>query len=156
MKKLLTSSVHVFLLVLAMVGTGRADAGSSSIEERFKTSINVMVQKVERAENPSEKREIIGAFLLRMDRGMAMVQTFQSLSHEDEAGIVSARDKIHAQYEDLKGLNGHVKVSDADLNSYAAYIQQAMEQADAYWTDGGLYISVGTLILILIIILILK
>ena len=156
MKKLLSFFLPTFLLILATAVPGRTDAGLGSYEERFKSSVNAMVQKVEVTADPSQKREIIGQFLLRMDRSVAMVETFKSLSREEESGIASLRDKIRSQYDELNGLKGHAKVADADLNSYAAYLRQDMEQADAYWTGGGIYIGVGTLILILIILLILR
>ena len=122
-------------------------ARSSSLDEHFKSAINTTIQHVKETPNAADKREMLGKFLVKMDKGLGMAQ---SLLPNSEGKTLSALQlKIKADYADLNG-NGTVKVADADLNKFANYVQQDAEQADQV-----LYISAGGLIIILIILLIL-
>ena len=156
MKKTIAFLTQSCLLILLLVNVSRADTGSNAVQERFKTAVNSMVQQVQAANNPADKREIIGQFLHRMDQSVATVKFLEPLSQKDNQALAAVQNKIRIQCNELNGLNGSDKISDGSLNAYAKYIQQDMEQADTYWTGNGIYISVGTLILILILILILR
>ncbi len=159
MKKLFSLSnqilvIPVFILVFALVSTARSEPTSVILQERFKASVNHMVEQVQESSNPDTKREIIGKFLTRTDQRLGMAAGM--IPAGEQPAVNAVRAKIELQYDELNGLNGREKVADADLNAFAQYIQQDAEQADAYWTGNGLYIGVGTLILILILILILR
>jgi len=146
--------IPALLLVFICAGPSRADARSTALQQQFMTSLNTMVQYVQAAPSPSAKREIIGNFLNRMDHGMGMARAV--LSEKDRRALDVMQAKVEAQYAELNGLQGSPKVADAELNHYAQYLQQNMEQAQAaYWGGGGVYLSVGALIIILILILIL-
>ncbi len=149
-----TSFLSALLLVFILNLPGRAEQPSAVLQERFKASVNTMVQQVQTAQDPVAKREILGNFLTRMDQRLGMVRGL--IPEQDRAGLDVIRTKVESQYAELNGLNGKEKVTDADLNPFARYIQQDMEQSDAYWTGGGLYISAGLLIFILVILLILR
>jgi hypothetical protein len=141
------------LTVLMGVGTSRADARALGLQERFLATVNTMVRSVKATPEPAAKREIIANFLNRVDRGMGMAKV--ALSGNDRQALALAQAKVEAQYAELEGLKGYSKVADAELNHYAAYLQQNTEQAQAYFGGGGIYLSVGALIIILIILLIL-
>jgi hypothetical protein len=146
--------VPAFLLVLASAGVSRAEGQSPALQERFQASVNTMVQSVQAAPDPAAKRAIIGSFLNRVDRGMEMAQG--ALPAKDGIALDLLRAKVQAQFAELNGLNGQPKVADNELNHFAGYIQQDMEQAQAYWGGGGIYLSVGAIIIILILILLLR
>ncbi len=146
--------VPAFLLILLSTNPARAEGQSAALQERFQASVNTMVQNVRAAQDPVAKREIIGNFLNRVDRGMGMAEN--ALPEKDGMALDLLRAKVQSQYAELNGLNGQPKVADEDLNHFAGYIQQDMEQAQAYWGGGGVYLSVGAIIIILILILLLR
>jgi len=160
-----TAALLPTLLLLLAVVPARAADPAVSTESRFQASINDMVQNVQAAQDPAAKREIIGNFLNRIDRGMGIARF--AVSKNDRPALDAMRANIQSQYAELNGLKGSPKVADADLNHFAVYIQQDMEQAgiNGYWGRGGGYYGGrggffiyggGFIILILILILLLE
>ncbi len=145
-KSHITLFTAALLLVCATAMPGKADPTTAVLQERFKTATNPMVQKVKATEDPEAKRKIIGNFLTRMNKGTALAEDF--VSAHDAQSLEAVRVKIQADYAELNGIGAN-RVANADLNQFAQYIQQNMEQAEY------IYISVGALIIILIILLIL-
>jgi hypothetical protein len=127
--------------------------------ERFQVSVNTMVQNVHATQDPAVKREIIGNFLNRMDEAMGTTRAF--LSQKDKPSFDAMRADVQAQYAELSGLKGTPKVADADLNHFADYVQQNMEQAARVYVEGGgrggyyFWYGGGAVILILILFILL-
>jgi len=129
-----------------MIAVFLAKVNSSSLDERFKVSLNTAIVNIKETEDPVAKREMLGDFLMHANQAMGMAK--DAVSQKDSQALNVLQLKIQADYAELNG-NGVAKVPDAELNHFAGYVQQDMEQA-----AGGIYISVGGLILILVLLII--
>jgi hypothetical protein len=76
------------------------------------------------------------------------VQGSPLISSEDKAGIEHYKVILKDKQDELAGLNGYQRVPDAQLDAFANYVVQDMEQASQNIT-----ISLVTLLLIIIIVI---
>ena len=138
------------VIVLSLVGlVSPLKAQLNDGHERLKKHINSVVEKVEETESPIQKREILDRSLEDMIQAIEKVSEKKSVSESDKKGLAVFKDNLVDRKNELNGLNGFKKVPNNQLNQYANYIQQNVEQADA------VTISVTTALLIVIILLLL-
>jgi hypothetical protein len=143
---------HIILAIaiLASLTPLLASPGSVLVEERYKSALNRIVQEVRATEDPSAKREILGSYLDKMQAGLRQAEGMKSVAGPDRQVLHSMREKLAAYQAELGGFNGYALVADADLDAFAGYMQQGMEQAPI---GGGVYLSGGAIIIILLILL---
>ena len=149
-------SLMTFWLAAALMAASplRAGGNANVLPESFKASINRMVQSVKRADSPDLKRKILDHYLTRMDRGLGMVKTLLPLKASDERAVNALSGKFRADLAELNGSQGYVKVADADLDHFAGFVQQDVEQAGI--SGGGFYISTGVILVIILLILLFR
>lgn len=133
---------------LAAAPMRAAETGSAALEGRFKSALNDLALKVKSAETPEAKRAILLRFADGMDQGLQEAESYAAVTPEDRPGIDALRSRFHANALELRGGAGLAPVPDADLDEYAAYMRQQMEQAPV---GGGIYISAGALLIIILI-----
>ena len=75
------------------------------------------------------------------------------IEKEQRAALDMLQDKFAGYQAELKGLQGHDRVADRDLDAFAGFVQQDLEQAEVAWDSGGIYLSVGAIIVILLVLL---
>lgn len=129
-----------------------AKPGANLVEERFKASLNEMVQKVHAVEESATKRRAMIDWTMRLENGLEQVLGRESLDAGDRAALAALRNRFHAYRDELGGQGGLTRIEDANLDGFASYMQQDMEQAPV---GGGIYISAGTLVIILLLIILL-
>lgn len=132
-------------LILATSAMGYAQSDDAS--KKIKTYINNMVQKVEKAEEPEQKRAILNESFDKMVKAFDRVESMSRIPEKDKEGIALMRTNILEKQQELNGEEGYKKVADRQLNNFANYVQQDMEQANT------ITLSVTTILLIIIIIL---
>ncbi len=138
---------------LARAGENNASATVTTVlPNGFNASINAMVREVREAAGPDRKRKILGDFLNRMTRSLASVKILVSLQKPEIASVDAWSEKFQRDLSELKGEKDFTRVPDAELDRFAGYVQQDAEQAE--FGSGGIYLSTGVL-LVLIILLIL-
>jgi hypothetical protein len=121
--------------------------------ELFKIPINRMVREVGRFQAPAMKRVVLSRTLEGVETGLEKVITNPSVSESERKVLNGLRDEFHAYRAELLGTDGFDAVADSDLDAFAAFIQQDRERAG--WGTGGIYLSSGVLLVILLLILIL-
>ena len=131
----------VVLIVMAFAGVAQ---GQDKIQNYFSDA----ACKVKVTVDPIQKREILDNSLERMADALNSVKGSPLISKDDKAGIDYYRGILQEKQDELAGLNGYDRVSDAQLNAFADYVVQDMEQARETVT-----ISVVTLLLIIIIVI---
>lgn len=122
-------------------------AQSGDATKKIKTYVNNIVQKVENAEGPEQKRAILSESFDDMIDTFERVESMNRISAKDKEGIALLKKNILEKKNELNGQKGYKKVADNQLNNFANYVQQDMEQANT------ITISVTTLLLIIIILL---
>ena len=140
------------LCLCAVASPLQARDGATLLEERFKTAINDMVREAEAAPDPASRRELLHGFVVRMDDGLGKALEGGALSEADRASLGALQARFQAYRAELEGRDGFVRVEDADLGRFASYVQQDLEQAPV---GGGIYISAGALIVILLLLIVL-
>lgn len=115
----------------------------------FKGYINDMVEKVERAETPEMKRTIMNKTLDELLSTFEKVEEMRALSPKGQKALNKLSASITAKKNELNGLAGYKKVRNKQLNEFANYVQQSMEQAET------ITISLVVALLIVLILLLL-
>jgi hypothetical protein len=124
------------------------------LSEMIKSSVHRMVMEVQKVKNASEKRRIIGQYLNTMESGLVKMDRNHSLLESDRIVINELRVKFHQSASELNGMEGRAGVQDRDLDSFAVYMQQSWEQAGSNYS-GGIYLSTGVLLIIIILLVLL-
>jgi hypothetical protein len=98
--------------------------------------------------DPAQKRALIDNSLRKMSVALDKVQDSGLVSKEDRAGMDRLRAALQEKRDELAGNNGFERVADSELNGFANYVVQDIEQADQTIT-----ISLVAALLILIIVI---
>jgi hypothetical protein len=132
-------------LVFAMAMPVNAD-GNGELKKYFSNTAS----EVRATDNAFEKREILNESFQNMSQTLDKVLSSGLISENDRIGIEQFKTILQEKQNELEGSNGYERVPDAQLNAFANYVVQDMEQADTTIT-----ISVVVLLLIIILIVLL-
>lgn len=153
MSNMLNRFIPVLALSAAAISAPlEARTGATALEDRFKSVLNGMVQDVRAAEDAAAKREALEEFTGRLDIGLEKILGQGGIDEADRATLAALKNRFALYRSELEGKDGLTRVEDGNLDAFAAYIQQDMEQAPV---GGGVYISAGALIIILLLLLVL-
>ena len=142
--KALITFLSIFMMFVLAVPVN-ADA-----KGELKQYFSKAADKVKATENADEKREILNEAFNSMSKILDKVLSSDLISESDYAGIEEYKAALQEKQNELEGSNGYQRVPDAQLNSFADYVVQDMEQADSTIT-----ISVIALILIILLVVLL-
>jgi septal ring factor EnvC (AmiA/AmiB activator) len=134
-----------FFLIFALAIPVNADG-----KDELKQFYSKTADKVKATENADEKREILNESFNNMSNVLDKVLSSVLISESDRVGIEQYKATLQEKQNELEGINGYERVQDSQLNSFANYVVQDMEQADSTIT-----ISVIALLLIIIIVILL-
>ena len=134
-----------FLLMFVLAIPVNAD-GKDELKQYFSKAAD----KVKATENADEKREILNESFNSMSKILDKVLSSELISENDRVGIKQYKAILQEKQNELKGSSGYDRVPDTQLNNFANYVVQDMEQADSTVT-----ISVIALILIIILVVLL-
>jgi hypothetical protein len=134
------------VILLVVVALTASAAGKGEIRKYFNTTAT----EVKATENPAEKRAILDRSLEKMTLALEMAQQSPMISDEDLNGIDRIKSTIREKQRELAGIDGYERVPDVQLNLFADYVVQDMEQADQI-----ISVSLVTLLLIILIIVLL-
>ncbi len=124
---------------------------ASAQEKQLQQYLSDVVTQVKQTADPVEKRALLDGALQKVDNALTVASQSPLTSKEERGGLLSIKRSIQDKLDELHGRNSFTRVEDRDLNAFAEYSVQDLEQADQWIT-----ISVTTLLLIVIIILLLR
>jgi hypothetical protein len=154
MPKFSVLAAHVLLMTFLTGAAAEAGPVSSTMENRLKSSLNSMVQDVHEAETPAEKRVVLDRFIGKLTRGSALLEKAPFLSAGNRTALNALQERFAGYDAELNGIpqqgSSDAGVADFDLDGFASFMQNDLEQA-----NGGVYLSTGAIIIVLLIILIL-
>lgn len=136
-----TGIIASFLLLFFF--TSALNAGDARRE--FQKYINTSIEKVKGTDNPVEKRKILNDMFNDLTTAIETVKGY-NVPEEDIVQLEIFKNQFTEKQDELNGTNGFEKVQDSQLNNFAGYVQQDIEQADTIVT-----ISLTTLLLIIIL-----
>lgn len=143
----------VAALLLAFIFSQATFAGSgesAKVQDKFKQYFNGISVKVKEAQTPAEKRDILNKSFEKFNNALTTIINMRGIPAGDVKALNSLKSSVSDKYNELNGLQGYTKVQDNQLNNFADFVKQDMEQADQWVT-----ISVTTLLLIVILVLLL-
>lgn len=147
MKKLTITVLFGAMLLFA--GFNNASAQQTKAADMFKNHVNKVVQKVKKAKRPQKKRKIMNHSFDKMLKAFDKVGKINMLSKSDQAAINRLSNNIEQKKYELNGMHGFKRVSNSQLNNFANYVQQDIEQANT------VTISITVLLLVIILIVLL-
>lgn len=133
--------------VAATAGSAHAD---TTPHEQLKDHVRDIVQTAKAAPTATEKRAILDEKLRDMISALDRAEQMAARSSGDTEAIDALRTRLQEKIDELNGQNGYEAVPDAQLNNFADYVQQDVEQADRTLTIG---LTTGLLILLVLILL---
>jgi len=134
--------IFTILFSFILIQTSKAD----DLKKELQKYINEIITEVKDAESPEEKRELLNDLFEDLQSAFTTAKSSPYVPEEDHKGIDELQSKITDRYYELNGLNGFEKVQDYNLNQFASFTLQDIEQADTVLT-----ISLTTLLLIIIL-----
>lgn len=144
----------LFVAFLFLTQSAVAVSGPSDPDKAlnlFKKYLNNMVQRVEKVEDPAEKREVLNSSLDKLISVFETVQGIGFISQKDKKAIELLKADFIDKRNELNGLDGYQQVADNKLNNFANYVQQDIEQSDRI----TITISATLLVIILVLLLLL-
>ncbi|HLR77334.1 MAG TPA: hypothetical protein VK106_06705 [Balneolaceae bacterium] len=144
------SKIYTFGLLLSAIMFLNVTAASAQVDDpvqEFKKYINDMVVKVEHTDEPEAKRAIINNTFDELLSAFDQVEELKGLSGKEQEALNLLTEDITDKKNELNGRAGYKIVPDNQLNQYAKYVQQDMEQAET------ITISIVVALLIVIILL---
>jgi|GEM_PF-2131583 len=125
---------------------------SSAASSQFHWAVDHSIRKVQSERDPQAKREILGEVLSRLQKGIEQAGLEPSIEEGERGRLLILQRKIADYRDELAGENGFSPVADRDLDAFAHYVQQDMEQAAI---GGGIYLSATTILIILALLVLL-
>ena len=145
----------VAVAVLALVAIASplfADNAQTRWENHLKEYFNNLLLEVEQTKDLAEKRALLNESLERFLTAMDRIQRLPFLNQEQREALARFDAEVQEKHDELNGAAGFAKVANADLDDFAAYMVQDLEQAaQTYIVLSGVTIIIILLILILIL-----
>ncbi len=138
--------VGFMILVFAFVQLGSAQ-DRSEIHKRLAE----VDQHVKQIQDPAAKRALLNDTFRQLSDVIDAASQAPLATATDQAALKSLARNIQDKRDELNGTHGFQRVDDSRLNNFADYSIQDLEQADQW-----VYISTGTIILIVLLILLLR
>ncbi len=140
------------LVLIAVAAPLFAESATTRWENRLKEYFNDLLLKVEQTKDPAEKRALLNESLERFLTAMDRIQGLPLLNQEQREATARFTATVQEKRDELNGAAGFAMVANADLNDFAAYMVQDLEQAaQTYVVLSGVTIIIILLILILLL-----
>ena len=143
--KAILAFVSVLIMFVFIIPSNAS--GNAELKQYFSKAAD----KVKATQNADEKREILNESFNSMSKIFDKVLSSELISESDRAGIEQYKAILLEKQNELKGSNGYDRVPDTQLNNFANFVVQDMEQADSTITIS----VIAAILIILLIVLIL-
>ena len=131
---------------MAVLAIFIVSAGIAQGQDKIQKYFNDTAAKVNATSDPVQKREVLTKSFESMVNSLDKVQGTPLVSQNDKIEIAKLKTIIAEKQDELAGRNGFERVPDAELNAFASYVVQDMEQAEQM-----VHISLVALLLIILI-----
>ncbi|MDZ7767339.1 MAG: hypothetical protein U5K00_23470 [Melioribacteraceae bacterium] len=132
--------VMLFALSIPVVASGEGE-----LQKYF----NKTATEVKATEDASEKRAILNESFTDMLKVLNKVQNSGMISEEESKGVENFKTTLQEKQDELNGTNGFERVTDSQLNNFADYSVQDIEQASVTISLVALVLIAILLVLIL-------
>ena len=137
----------VALVLIALAAPLFADSPATRLENRLKGYFNNLVLEVEQTKDPADKRALLNESLEQFLTAVDRIQKLPLHNQEQKQALARFAAEVREKHDELNGAAGFATVANADLDGFAEYMVQDLEQA-AYT-----YIALSGLAIVLIVVL---
>src|SRR5512147_1637733 len=102
----------VMMFVLALPGIA---GGKGELQKYFSDAAS----SVKATDDPVEKRAILSQSFQTMSKALDLVRSSPSISKDEAVGIDRFKGSLQEKQDELAGINGFVRVPDAQLNAFS-------------------------------------
>ena len=134
-------------VLIAVAAPLFAQSAATRMESRFKEYFQNLVLAVGQAKDPADKRALLNEGLERLLTAMDRIQRLPFLGREKREALAGFVAEVQEKHDELNGAAGFATVANADLDDFAVYMAQDLEQARTY------YLGLSGLAIVLIVIL---
>lgn len=148
MSKMMRNLAAVCCVLIALPAL--AQDGATKAENKLKDYFSDAALRVKKEHDPAQKREILNRSLDKVLKAVDRIEKMPAFSSVDLQAVREIRSRAKDRSDELNGLNNYQPISDAQLNQFADYVVQDMEQAKSVTI-----ITTTTVLLIIILVLLL-
>ena len=127
MSRLMRGFVAACCMLLALPALAQNSA--TKAENKVKDYFSGVAQQVKKEQDPAQKRAILNRGFEKVFKAADKIEKMHSFSSSDLQVISELRSRTQDKFEELNGLKGYEPVSDGQLDNFASYVVQDMEQA---------------------------
>lgn len=127
MSKLMRNLAALCCMLIALPAL--AQNGVTKTENKLKDYFSSIALQVKKERNPAEKREILNRSFAKVFKAADKIESMPAFSSGDLQVVAELRSRTQNKFDELNGLNSYQRVSDAQLDHFADYVVQDMEQA---------------------------
>lgn len=127
MSRLMRGLVALCCMLIALPALAQNSA--TKAENKLKGYFSSVALQVKKERNPAEKREILNRSFAKVFKAADRIESMPAFSSGDLQVVAELRSRTQEKFDELNGLNSYQRVSDAELDNFAAYVVQDMEQA---------------------------
>src|SRR5512142_1760886 len=118
-------------LMLLVAGLLQVDFAQ---EKQLQHYLSDVVTHVKQTADPVEKRALLDGALQKVDNALTIAAGSPMTSREERDGLLSVKRSVQDKLDELHGRNSFTRVEDRNLNAFAEYSVQDLEQADQWIT----------------------
>lgn len=150
MSRLMSGLVVVTCMFIALPVLAQNSA--TKADNKLKDYFSSIAQQVKKEQDPAQKRAILNRGFEKVFNVADRIEKMPSFSSSDLQVISELRSRTQDKFDELNGLNGYEPVGDAQLDNFANYVVQDMEQAKSVTivTSTAVLIVLAILIILLI------
>lgn len=148
MSRLMRNLVALCCMLIALPAL--AQDGATKAENKLKDYFSDAALRVKKEHDPAEKREILNRSFEKVFKAVDRIERMPGFSSVDLQVVSEIRNRTQDKFDELNGLNNYQPVSDAQLNHFADYVVQDVEQARSV-----VIVTTTTVLLIIILVLLL-
>jgi len=148
MSKVMRNLAAVCCVLIALPAL--AQDGATKAENKPKDYFSDAALRVKKEHDPAQKREILNRSFDKVFKAVDRIEKMPAFSSVDLQAVREIRSRAKDRSDELNGLNNYQPVSDAQLNQFADYVVQDMEQAKSVTI-----VTTTTVLLIIILVLLL-
>lgn len=149
MSRLRRNFIAVCCMLIALPAL--AQNGATKAENKLKDYFSGVALQVKKQNDPAQKREILNRSFEKVFKAADTIERMPAFSASDLQVVTELRSQAREKFDELNGLTGYQRINDAQLDHFADYIVQDMEQAKQITivTTTAVLIVIGILVLLL-------
>lgn len=148
MSRLMRSLVALGCMLIALPAL--AQDGATKAENKLKDYFSDVALRVKKEHDPAAKRKILNRSFENVFKAVDRIERMPAFTAVELQVVSEIRSRTQDKFAELNGLNNYQPVSDAQLNHFADYVVQDMEQARSVTI-----VTTTTVLLIILLVLLL-